>query len=1148
MRWIGMALAAFICGLGVSSVNAAPGDLVWSNDLGSNPGNEIAVTPSGDLVVKTQDDQNLSLLSSSTGAVRWSTEMPFSNNEGIVAGDAGRIYYAGVGGEFVTAVDEDTGQIVWSSRLVFVGQEFERSLGRVAAAPALSSNDVLYVLVNLNRSQNEVAVLAVDGASGDFNWVRYFSPNSIVGTSIAIGPGGNLFAQFAGDIFSIEPSNGNLRWSREGVGNGFLGFTRSGISIGANGDIYVPIDGGIVALDRNSGEEKWRRDANTRAADENRYQYISTPIVDERGVVYLAGSFAAGAYSPVDGAVIWEKDSDLIPGLYEVFGDPLVTANGTLYLPLNAQFDGDPVVAAIDKTSGEFLYSVDKSPSNPTTRLTNVTTTPDGKFIFGNGLGLISAHEGDGSTFGSSSWSGRAANPQRTRRIDNIDPTIGQSPADVSVTLNVSETEILAGESFDLSATVANRGSLVAEQNIVNLSFPSGLTPQNTSGCSEDPNGFTTCSLGTISGGRSQGFSVRVASDPQASGLRSITATLSTSSAESNASNNSDSVDVTLVLQDDLNVVINQINPNQCPDMEALVSVTDQNGDPIFGLDETNFTLVDNGVTESITVTPVSATGRSASIALVIDRSDSLSNIDMTNIKNASNAFLDVMALDDQIAVYSFNQSVRRLLDFTTDKQAARDVIEPLFDAGNTAFYDAIVEATEDITAINERKAIIVMTDGEDNRSNASKREAIEAAIDAGVPVFTVGFGDSKPSILRDIAEGTGGRYFPAGTSADLSSILQAINTQLSAQYLVEWTPTNVDGLTHDVVVSVTDGGLTGSDDSQYFQQGTACGGGTCVAERQLPDGYAPQRSFMVNIVTDPGAGVSNYAVEDAPPSGWLVTNISAGGILDQITGEVKWGPFDDTQQRTLSYTVTVPTGTSGRQDFLGQSSVDGQGEQICGDTSILEGVPHPADTNGDWSIEINEATSYRNAWLRNLGWPFDPTPIPLLYVTNASSIWLQGEQYAFDSSANPPYVPTRLLSAANDSTQARVAMAGSSTAQRTVAVEQYAPGQSIAVSVQVEPDRGVSSHGVVETLPEGWSVSAITEEGIFVPSTNQIRWQFSDNDSRTLSYTITPPAGSETSQEIVGSVVFDSTEFDVQGQQVIKSPPLFADRFSAQP
>jgi len=98
---------------------------------------------------------------------------------------------------------------------------------------------------------------------------------------------------------------------------------------------------------------------------------------------------------------------------------------------------------------------------------------------------------------------------------------------------------------------------------------------------------------------------------------------------------------------------------------------------------------------------------------------------------------------------------------------------------------------------------------------------------------------------------------------------------------------------------------------------------------------YAPNTALTVTLTAVPASGTSVYAVEDAPPTGWVVSNISDNGAFDSTTGKVKWGPFFDNTTRNLTYTVTPPAGATGSQTFAGVGSFDGTNVDIVGDRTI---------------------------------------------------------------------------------------------------------------------------------------------------------------------------------------------------------------------
>lgn len=103
---------------------------------------------------------------------------------------------------------------------------------------------------------------------------------------------------------------------------------------------------------------------------------------------------------------------------------------------------------------------------------------------------------------------------------------------------------------------------------------------------------------------------------------------------------------------------------------------------------------------------------------------------------------------------------------------------------------------------------------------------------------------------------------------------------------------------------------------------------------------YTPGAGFVVSITAIPTSAALSYAVEDAVPAGWTVSQINNGGSWDAQNGKVKLGLFTDNTPRTLSYTVTPPSGTTGVATFTGVASVDGASFDITGARTIDVNLP----------------------------------------------------------------------------------------------------------------------------------------------------------------------------------------------------------------
>lgn len=104
---------------------------------------------------------------------------------------------------------------------------------------------------------------------------------------------------------------------------------------------------------------------------------------------------------------------------------------------------------------------------------------------------------------------------------------------------------------------------------------------------------------------------------------------------------------------------------------------------------------------------------------------------------------------------------------------------------------------------------------------------------------------------------------------------------------------------------------------------------------RELPDSYDSGIPFTVVNRTFPVSTARIYWVEDMPPEGWVISNISHGGVRDPVTRAVKWGPFYDANRRSLTYRATPSSDATGTQSFAGKAMFDASLVSIEGEHEI---------------------------------------------------------------------------------------------------------------------------------------------------------------------------------------------------------------------
>ena len=282
-----------------------------------------------------------------------------------------------------------------------------------------------------------------------------------------------------------------------------------------------------------------------------------------------------------------------------------------------------------------------------------------------------------------------------------------------------------------------------------------------------------------------------------------------------------------------LTVTVSAEDNSACPvTKKVTVSVIDGTGQAVTGLNSSNFTVTENGVTRPVTLVNCSSSGGGTSagsgavVAIVIDTSGSLSSTDLANEKTAAVNLVNSLGASDQVAVYNFDSGVTKKQAFTTNKQLAITAINSLAIGGSTALYQAVFMAATDIAAVTGRRAIVMMTDGGDNQGGKTIDEAIAAAKNAKAPIYAVGFGTGiNETVMRRMGTETGGTFTKGATSAELQALLQTVATNITSQCEVSYTPADATKEA-DVVVNVNSNGRTGSGTRRV----TACqgsGGGT---------------------------------------------------------------------------------------------------------------------------------------------------------------------------------------------------------------------------------------------------------------------------------------------------------------------------------
>jgi len=221
--------------------------------------------------------------------------------------------------------------------------------------------------------------------------------------------------------------------------------------------------------------------------------------------------------------------------------------------------------------------------------------------------------------------------------------------------------------------------------------------------------------------------------------------------------------------------------------VEVYASVTDAQGDAVTGLKQSDFELRENG--EPQTITNFAAGEFPLSVAIGIDRSFSMTGTRLSLAKSAAQAFLDELRPQDQAMVLAVGSEVEVVAPLSTNRSAQQVAINKLDAFGTTGLHDAIITAIDAVQPAKGRRALILLSDGNDRYSQASASDALERARRSDVMIYPVGLGQTRAPLFAELATVTGGRSFLARDGAALSDTLRSIARELKLQYLLGYTP-----------------------------------------------------------------------------------------------------------------------------------------------------------------------------------------------------------------------------------------------------------------------------------------------------------------------------------------------------------------------
>jgi Ca-activated chloride channel family protein len=246
------------------------------------------------------------------------------------------------------------------------------------------------------------------------------------------------------------------------------------------------------------------------------------------------------------------------------------------------------------------------------------------------------------------------------------------------------------------------------------------------------------------------------------------------------------------------------------------VTVTDKVNRFVLGLQKEDFQLFEDGVEQNVAL--FSGEDAPLSVGVLFDKSGSMADKLPTSL-DAAKQLLNALNKEDEAFLVEFADVAKVSIGLTSNTDEIHSALKNLQAGGLTAMLDAINTGLLEMKkAKNSRKAIVIVSDGGDNRSHYTGAQIESLVREADVQIYAMGVFEpvfslaltpeeiSGPRLLSEIAAQTGGRAFAAAVPGDMPSVATRIAIELRNQYVLGYYPRNKtrDGKYRTVEVKVS--------------------------------------------------------------------------------------------------------------------------------------------------------------------------------------------------------------------------------------------------------------------------------------------------------------------------------------------------------
>jgi Ca-activated chloride channel homolog len=227
--------------------------------------------------------------------------------------------------------------------------------------------------------------------------------------------------------------------------------------------------------------------------------------------------------------------------------------------------------------------------------------------------------------------------------------------------------------------------------------------------------------------------------------------------------------------------------------IEVQAAVYDDKGRAVTNLAAADFRIVEDGSNQQIGVFEPASSGMT--IAVLVDTTGSMV-VDLPHVKNAVSRLLSVLSPEHSVGMFTFASHLTQLSPFTTDRKATLSAVLRMKAGGTTALFDSLAQLARGTSSINGKKAILLLTDGDDTSSLLTLEASVRSIQHIGIPVYSMLYGRAleDPTLyerLKKISQSTGGVPFKVREPSEVSRVFERIAQDLEHIYLLGYYSSN---------------------------------------------------------------------------------------------------------------------------------------------------------------------------------------------------------------------------------------------------------------------------------------------------------------------------------------------------------------------